>query len=218
VQWASHFNVGDEVIIDYHDKDDNASYQSGRIEETRGGGWYTVCLSNDGIRVKRRGTQLQKKMEFDTDLLAKSGSESSTQLPSLPPVQIIDLDSILQHASQLSNNQNQDASETSEHESTLGGYIDKDTLEQIKTCHSKYNRWLIFSDLHVMPSTLSTCLQVLAFVHSTAMQHQAGILFLGDFWHIRGFIRVDCLCAVLGAMSNWQVPCIMIPGNHDQIN
>jgi DNA repair exonuclease SbcCD nuclease subunit len=157
-------------------------------------------------------------MEFDTDLLAKSGSESSTQLPSLPPVQIIDLDSILQHASQLSNNQNQDASETSEHESTLGGYIDKDTLEQIKTCHSKYNRWLIFSDLHVTPSTLSTCLQVLAFVHSTAMQHQAGILFLGDFWHIRGFIRVDCLCAVLGAMSNWQVPCIMIPGNHDQIN
>ncbi|EED89184.1 ABC transporter, partial [Thalassiosira pseudonana CCMP1335] len=84
--------------------------------------------------------------------------------------------------------------------------------------HSKYKRWLIFSDLHVMPSTLTTCIQVLNYVHTTALQYDAGILFLGDFWHHRGFVRVDCLNAVLAELSKWTVPCIMLPGNHDQIS
>ena len=69
-----------------------------------------------------------------------------------------------------------------------------------------------------MPSTLTTCLQVLDTIHAAAVERQAGILFLGDWWHHRGFVRVDCLNSVLEAMSNWKVPCIMIPGNHDQID
>jgi len=33
----------------------------------------------------------------------------------------------------------------------------------------------------------------------------------------RGTLRVDCLNAILRAFRSWQVPMIMIPGNHDQI-
>ena len=42
-------------------------------------------------------------------------------------------------------------------------------------------------------------------------------MFLGDFWHHRGTVRIDCLNAVLSKMSSWDVPMIMIPGNHDQV-
>ncbi len=44
-----------------------------------------------------------------------------------------------------------------------------------------------------------------------------GVLFLGDFWHHRAMIRVDLLNNVLQELSSWQVPLIMIPGNHDQV-
>jgi len=63
------------------------------------------------------------------------------------------------------------------------------TIQQAMMCHSKCRKWLVFSDLHVMPSTLSTCIQVLNEVHATAQRLDAGILFLGDFWHHRGVVR-----------------------------
>ena len=66
--------------------------------------------------------------------------------------------------------------------------------------------------------TLSTCLSVLNFVHEAAVERDAGIIFLGDFWHHRGYVRVNCLNAVLDEMSRWTVPCVMIPGNHDQVD
>jgi len=44
------------------------------------------------------------------------------------------------------------------------------------------------------------------------------VLFLGDFWHHRGSVRVDCLNAVLSALGEWEVPLIMMPGNHDQVS
>ena len=44
------------------------------------------------------------------------------------------------------------------------------------------------------------------------------VLFLGDFWHHRGTVRVDCLNAVLNALNDWSQPLIMIPGNHDQVS
>jgi len=122
---------------------------------------------------------------------------------SLPPVDIIDLDSILQHPKQESNST-----------------VSTETIQQITNIHTQYKQWILFSDLHVMPSTLSTCLQVLNYIHNIAIQQSqpTGIVFLGDFWHHRGFVRVDNLNSILDCMSNWQVPCIMIPGNHDQID
>lgn len=209
VQFVSKFEVGDEVLIDWDD-DGNTSYKSGTIEEVRGGGWYTLCLDSDAIRIKRRGSHLQKK-DLDTEMT--NLPIESLEVP-LPDVEIIDLDLMLHDAqtdvsADETIQKNHCASSTS---------IDRDTIEQLKSCHSKYTRWVVFSDLHVMPSTLSTCIQVLDFVHSVAVERNAGILFLGDFWHHRGFVRVDCLNAVLEVMSKWTVPSIMIPGNHDQIN
>eukprot|EP00804_Cyclotella_cryptica_P015235 CCRYP_005366-RB/>CCRYP_005366-RB protein AED:0.05 eAED:0.05 QI:0/0.66/0.57/1/0.5/0.28/7/3820/860 len=219
VQWASstRFEIGDEVITDWHDDSDNSSYLSGVIEARGGGGWYTVCLSN-AIRVKRRVTQLQKKnSDLDAVTTENAVVQSYTQVQ--PSLRIIDLDSILLNSRQSpSDGSPRGILSKSQYESTLVGYVEEEVIQQIISCHSTYNRWVVFSDLHVMPSTLSTCLQVLEFVHRTAIARQAGIIFLGDFWHHRGFVRVDCLNAVLEAMSHWRVPCIMIPGNHDQIN
>lgn len=199
-QWAK-FEIGDQVLIDW-DEESNASFKSGTIEEIKGGGWYTLCL-DDSIRVKRRGSQLQKKVVDLQD--QKETSETEVMLPN---VEIMSLDSMLQHVHH----------DNLQSESKSHLRLDQETLEQLQSCHTKCNRWLIFSDLHVMPSTLSTCLRVLDFVHTTAVDRDAGILFLGDFWHHRGFVRVDCLNAVLELMSKWTVPSIMIPGNHDQVN
>jgi DNA repair exonuclease SbcCD nuclease subunit len=63
-------------------------------------------------------------------------------------------------------------------------------------------------------------LEVLQRVHRLAQQRgptTTGVLFLGDFWHIRGTLRVDCLNAVLAELRTWTVPMILIPGNHDQV-
>jgi hypothetical protein len=76
--------------------------------------------------------------------------------------------------------------------------------------------WVIFSDLHVSRSTLTTCLEVLDRVHAEALKRNAGVIFLGDFWHERGVLRVEPLNSVLDAFSRWRVPLIAIPGNHDQ--
>ena len=45
---------------------------------------------------------------------------------------------------------------------------------------------------------------------------QAGIIFLGDFWHVRGSLSVELLNRVLKCLKEWTQPVIMIPGNHDQ--
>lgn len=200
---ASRYEIGDQVLIDWDGADSNTSYKSGVIEEVRGGGWYTVRLSDDAIRIKRRGNQLQTKEDGTVNQLDNG---NTNEVPALPQVDILDLDSILQQLTPLDNHSLGDAR------------IPIDTLEQLQLCHTKCTRWIIFSDLHVMPSTLTTCLQVLEFVHSTAIEKQAGILFLGDFWHHRGYVRVDCLNAILESMSKWTVPSVMIPGNHDQMN
>jgi DNA repair exonuclease SbcCD nuclease subunit len=85
--------------------------------------------------------------------------------------------------------------------------------------HATYKKWVVFTDLHCSPTTLDTCLEVLHIVHATALKQteKCGVLFLGDFWHHRGTLRVDCLNAILNEFRLWQVPMIMIPGNHDQV-
>ncbi len=85
-------------------------------------------------------------------------------------------------------------------------------LQYIEQCFefNKYNEWVVFTDLHCSPSSLTTCLKVLEEVHKTAKGRGAGVLFLGDFWHHRGTVRVDCLNAVLNTLSEWEVPMIMV--------
>jgi hypothetical protein len=83
--------------------------------------------------------------------------------------------------------------------------------------HHSVNKWVVFTDLHCSPASLTTTLQVLKQVHALAVEREAGVLFLGDWWHYRGTLRVDCLNAVLQALSTWHVPMILIPGNHDQV-
>lgn len=83
--------------------------------------------------------------------------------------------------------------------------------------HAQYKKWIIFSDLHVKASSIDTCEQVLDQVHLEAVQRDAGIIFLGDFWHVRGALSVELLNRVLKCFQRWHQPVIMIPGNHDQV-
>lgn len=220
------YQEGDDVMVV---DDDGATHTVGTVEQKRGG-WYTICLQRDSVRVKRRGSQLQKKSGSTADGAPPQqsaiadpkdcNSEKNDELPSATTADVVDLDYILRSMEQTYSQHdnkihNQWLNATNNNQSQ---FISPDTIDQIANCHSQITKWLIFSDLHVMPSTLSTCIQVLDTVHSTAIQANAGILFLGDFWHHRGFVRVDSLNAILDVMSNWTVPCIMIPGNHDQVD
>jgi hypothetical protein len=54
-------------------------------------------------------------------------------------------------------------------------------------------------------------------VHREAVARDAGILFLGDFWHVRGALPVEPLNAALHEMRAWTQPTVMLPGNHDQV-
>jgi DNA repair exonuclease SbcCD nuclease subunit len=89
-------------------------------------------------------------------------------------------------------------------------------LRQVEN-HMSFDRWVVFTDLHCSPVTLDTCIRVLDRIHEIAVERQAGILFLGDFWHHRGVLRVECLNAVLQCLSRWTQPMVLIPGNHDQV-
>ena len=81
--------------------------------------------------------------------------------------------------------------------------------------HQSYQNWIIFSDLHVKSSSIDTCEQVLHDVHKDAMKRNAGIIFLGDFWHVRGTLSVELLNRVLKELNKWTQPVIMIPGKYD---
>ena len=50
-------------------------------------------------------------------------------------------------------------------------------------------------------------------------RRNAGVIFLGDFWHVRASLPVEPLNAALQAFSadRWTCPMIMLPGNHDQV-
>ncbi|CAM9298178.1 unnamed protein product [Scytosiphon promiscuus] len=84
--------------------------------------------------------------------------------------------------------------------------------------HDEMEEWLVFSDLHVSPGSLSVTLEALDRVNEEAMKRSAcGIAFLGDFWHARGSLKVDLLVPVMKRLATWTRPVVMIPGNHDQV-
>eukprot|EP00850_Spirogloea_muscicola_P004223 SM000018S03588 [mRNA] locus=s18:126645:145823:- [translate_table: standard] len=79
-------------------------------------------------------------------------------------------------------------------------------------------RWVVFSDLHLSRRTCEICIQVLQAVHAAAVARDAGIIFLGDFWHARGALPVEPLNAALKELQSWTQPAIFITGNHDQVS
>lgn len=128
---------------------------------------------------------------------------SSLEFP--PPPKMEDLDALLREAKASSS-------------STDASSNKKDEFLQQIAHFQTVQQWVVFTDLHCAPSTIDTSLQILQRVHQVAAQRtNTGVLFLGDFWHHRGTLRVDCLNAVLQELRTWQVPMMMIPGNHDQI-
>jgi DNA repair exonuclease SbcCD nuclease subunit len=216
--------VGDVVQLQL--KDGSVNDSPGFIQEVRGSGWYTIQLLETNETIKCRGTQLQVADTSSSSSFANTGSSNKrspatvvTSRPTmsttangpvftidpgkkpeftLPPPTIHDLDAALANLDQVSNAR------------------DKEYLKQVAH-HATYETWVVFTDLHCSPSSLETCLEVLTKVHDVALSKHAGVLFLGDFWHHRGTLRVDCLNAVLDHFKTWQVPMILIPGNHDQV-
>lgn len=81
------------------------------------------------------------------------------------------------------------------------------------------SKMLLFSDLHLSPRTLETCFEVLRRVHTEAESRNVPVGFLGDFFdHVynKGTLPVDILNELLRFFeTEWRVPMIMIPGNHD---
>ena len=83
--------------------------------------------------------------------------------------------------------------------------------------------YLLFSDLHLSPSTLPQCLNLLrSLISAASSRPRTSVLFLGDFWHTRGSINVQCLNAVYPLVqelsSACQGPLLMLPGNHDLVD
>jgi hypothetical protein len=147
-------------------------------------------LTEDVDGKLRRETRMYNPNNLDYSI-------SRSSLPPLPTVGYPETDSAALAEAMVMNGQNMPSLD--------------DTLWKVPP-----RRWVVFSDLHVSKATLETCLDVLDIVHAEAKAREAGVIFLGDFWHERGLLRVEPLNAVLKAVSKWNVPFIALPGNHDQ--
>eukprot|EP00934_Nitzschia_sp_Nitz4_P006644 Nitzschia sp. Nitz4//scaffold5_size260463//147664//151718//NITZ4_000990-RA/size260463-snap-gene-0.13-mRNA-1//1//CDS//3329555364//6634//frame0 len=208
---------------------------NGVVKEHRGSGWFSVNLEGDDQQiVKCRGSQLSRPIPINNPIRESISNLGilASDLPS--PSQTIQSTSTQQffHSTPDRPVIYAEMGETPNHPPPAPTMVDldamlldSDTSENLQTQqlreqvqhHSKFTRWVVFTDLHCSPATLDTCLQVLQRVHELAVERDAGVLFLGDFWHLRGSLRVDCLNAILDHLSHWKVPMVMIPGNHDQV-
>mmetsp|Transcript_15254 Transcript_15254/g.28717 ORF Transcript_15254/g.28717 Transcript_15254/m.28717 type:complete len:1362 (+) Transcript_15254:108-4193(+) len=214
------YNEGDRVTFDV-----GGSRYEGSVQG-KNGGWYKVMVQNEKeggtMIVKKRASQMTFISNNASDLTQQSYDQSNDiagfddrysihEASSIPELidQTLDSTTIMNIDLLLRCEGNND--------DFIRNKKEQQYLEQCKY-FSKTQRWVTFTDLHVAPNTLSTCLDVLSIVHQEAKRQDAGVLFLGDFWHHRGTVRVDCLNAVLSALSEWEVPMIMIPGNHDQVS
>lgn len=79
------------------------------------------------------------------------------------------------------------------------------------------SRYVLLSDLHVRPATLPAALAALRSAYAAAVGRGAGIIFLGDWWHVRGALSVAALNAVVRELRTWTIPVVLVPGNHDQL-
>ena len=210
-------------LIKLKNDNDNKIKKVYVIKEKRGNGWYSIQLlkdSNDNKIIKRRISDIMPLSTADitnttldpknrNTVTAPTVTISKKQKETKEPY-VINLDELLLQ----SNIKNNNVITSSQQE--------KEYINQINHL-SKITKWITFTDLHVCPSTLPTCLKVLQKVHDVGCSLQqcnddnVGILFLGDFWHHRGVVRIDCLNCILEELKNWTLPCIFIPGNHDQV-
>ena len=207
---AKLFQEGDRVAIN----SDDGSILRGTVREVRGGGWYSIQILGNGYAgsdattqtKKFRGSQLQISTlpevlpEGQVVPVVASGLDDNAAetYAILPPPTIYDLDQAVLSEDPV----------LQPHDSLY--------LKQVAH-HLSFKKWVVFTDLHCSPSSLDTCLAVLDYVHQMAVERNAGILFLGDWWHHRGTIRVDILNSVLSSLKSWTQPMVMIPGNHDQV-
>jgi len=83
---------------------------------------------------------------------------------------------------------------------------------------SALGRILVFSDLHCTAKTAGVCTEILQHVHRAAAERDAGIIFLGDFWHERGMLPVEALNMMSRELATWTQPAIFLTGNHDQVS
>lgn len=81
---------------------------------------------------------------------------------------------------------------------------------------------ILFSDLHLSPSTFETCMQILRRILSEARNLHSQVYFLGDFFdtvYSKGTLPVDMLNKLMSFFKNeWNVKLLMFPGNHDYMD
>ncbi len=81
-------------------------------------------------------------------------------------------------------------------------------------------KYLIFSDLHVNTKTFSFCKDILLYLHDKALEHDAEIAFLGDFWdtvYRHSTLNTSNLNEFISLFSSekWKVKIKSLVGNHD---
>eukprot|EP00892_Ulva_mutabilis_P005450 jgi/Ulvmu1/3277/UM151_0025.1 len=81
---------------------------------------------------------------------------------------------------------------------------------------STIKRWIVFSDLHVHQRFDPYWRDSLHSVSAIAAEHNAGCIFLGDFWDARENVPHRLLRQVEESLRDWSHPTISITGNHDQ--
>ena len=209
--------------------------QYGIIRHIRNG-WYTVELlpststsnniENTPPLIKCRAAQLQliptniSSTPLLQGLLHTATNQSHISMESSPVdefvTHIIDLDQLLL----LSHDPTSSVAAAAVSSSSIDTSYTKWDMEQLQYFQS-VSTWVVFSDLHCSVHSIETCVNVLRQVHRVAQQHtNSGIMFLGDFWHIRSHtIRIDLLHRILSLFQqHYTLPMILIPGNHDQIS
>jgi hypothetical protein len=173
--------------------------ESGSIASVSGG-WLSVNVNNSIKKVRRKDIQFIVD-KTSQELLSTTRPENN--------VKIVD--------AALDTNTGLDALEMKESlQLDAHGCFKLNVIDPPAT-HTTVEHWVIFSDLHVKSASIEICEEVLDRVHAEAVERQAGIIFLGDFWHVRGALSVDLLNRILSRLSKWKQPVIMIPGNHDQV-
>jgi ABC-type uncharacterized transport system ATPase subunit len=80
---------------------------------------------------------------------------------------------------------------------------------------------VLFADIHFHARTIERGLQVLKAVREFASASGAMVIFLGDWWELRGSLPLRQLDPLLDEFAEWErckIQTIIIPGNHDQVS
>jgi hypothetical protein len=179
------FHDGDRVLLDI----DGSRYE-GSIQGKKGG-WYSVLVRNEQGNmsiVKKRASQITLISTNDSDFFTtQQSSEQSNDGKAVNDVRYS-----IREASSIPELIDQTLDSTTiinidlllrcrENEQDV--IRNKKQLQYLEQCEyfSKTKRWVTFTDLHVAPNTLRTCLDVLSIVHTEAKRQGAGVSFI---WYL----------------------------------